>query len=155
MNPEELRDDISLLDDYAYLNTGASGPSPRYVREAIEEGFDAHAAAHTEKPYAHEADVADEMRETVASLLNAPPERVALTANTTDGINIVADCFDWKSDDVIVTTALEHPAGVLPWERIAEVHGAEVRVVPTVEDGTHLDREAYADAVPRNGTETD
>jgi len=145
MKSEELRDEISLLDDYAYLNTGASGPSPRSVREAIDEGFKAHAAAHAEKPYAHEGEVADGTRAAVASLLNVSPEKIALTSNTTDGINIVADCFDWRSDDVIVTTELEHPAGVLPWERIAEVHGAEVRVVPT--DGTHLDREAYADAV--------
>jgi selenocysteine lyase/cysteine desulfurase len=148
MNPEELREDIQLLDDYAYLNTGASGPSPRSVREAIDKGFEAHAAAHAEKPYAHEGEIADETRAAAASLLNASSENVALTSNTTDGINIVADCFDWKPDDVIVTTELEHPAGVLPWERIAEVHGAEVRVVPTEDgEGMELDRDAYKDAV--------
>ena len=149
MNPEELRDDIPLFDEgvYAYLNTGASGPTPRCVREAMDKEFEAHAEAHADTPYGHETSVADDTREAVASLLNAPPERIALTSNTTDGINVVADCFDWRSDDVIVTTELEHPAGILPWERIAEVHGADVRVVPTEKGGTRLDRDAYADAV--------
>lgn len=148
MKPEELRDDIPLLADHAYLNTGASGPSPRRVHAAMDESREAHAEAHADDPYGNEAEVADETREAVASLLGAPSERVALTSNTTDGINVVADCFDWRSDDVIVTTALEHPAGVLPWERIAEVHGAEVRVVPTEDgEGMELDRDAYKDAV--------
>ncbi len=147
MNPEELRDDIPLLDEHVYLNTGASGPTPRRVRERMDEERETHAEAHADGPYANESDVADETREAVASLLGAPPERVALTSNTTDGINTVADCFDWDSEDVVVTTELEHPAGVLPWERISEVHGADVRVVPTEKDGTRLDRDAYIDAI--------
>ena len=149
MTPDELRDEIPLLDDHVYLNTGASGPSPRTVREAIDEAREKHAEAHADRPYAYEAEVADETREAVASLLNAPSERVALTSNTTDGINLVADCFDWSSDDVIVTTALEHPAGVLPWERVAEVHGTELRVVPAEgDDGvSSIDRDAYERAV--------
>lgn len=147
MNPEELRDDIPLLDEGVYLNTGASGPTPRCVRERMEEAREAHAEAHADEPYGNESDVADETRETVASLLDAPSESVALTSNTTDGINTVADCFYWGTDDVIVTTELEHPAGVLPWERISEVYGADVRVVPTEKDGTRLDRNAYTDAV--------
>lgn len=156
MTPEELRDDIPLVsegdddDDYAYLNTGASGPTPNCVHAAIDEARDAHAEAHADDAYAHEEEVADETRETVASLVNAQPERLALTSNTTDGINFVADCFDWGSDDVIVTTELEHPAGVLPWKRVAEVHGAELRVVPTEgrnDEVGRLDRDAYERAV--------
>lgn len=148
MNPEELRAEIPLLDELAYLNTGASGPSPMRVRAAMEETRETHAEAHGDDAYAHESDVADEARATVASLLNTSPERVALTSNTTDGINIVSDLFDWGEDDAIVTTELEHPAGVLPWERVAEVHGAELRVVPTAdEDVRRLDRDAYKEAV--------
>jgi len=147
MKPKELRDKIPLLDDHAYLNTGASGPSPTRVRTAMEETRDAHAEAHADDPYGNETEVADDAREAFASLLNMPPDRVALTSNTTDGINAVADCLDWRSDDVIVTTELEHPAGVLPWERISKVHGADVRVVPTENNGTRLDRDAYERAV--------
>jgi selenocysteine lyase/cysteine desulfurase len=147
MEPEELR--ASMPDpvrDAAYLNTGASGPSPRPVRDAMDGALDDHAEAHLEEPYTHESSVATETREAVASLVGASPDRVALTSNTTDGINVVADCFDWSADDTVVTTALEHPAGTLPWQRLAEVRGVGVRTVPgSGDDG--IDRDAYKDAV--------
>jgi cysteine desulfurase/selenocysteine lyase len=146
MDAEALRDAIPVARESVYLNTGASGPSPRAVREAIDEAFVAHDDAHvSDNPYGHESEVADETREAVGSLVGAPPESIALTSNTTDGINIVADLFDWNEDDAVVTTELEHPAGVLPWERLAEVRGIEKRTVPT--DGLALDREKYKDAV--------
>jgi len=147
-DPEQLRGDIRILDDVAYLNTGSSGPSPRRVRDATVGALDVHEEVHADdEPFAIEGEVADEAREAFASVLGAPSGRVALTSNTTDGINVVADCFDWRSDDTIITTTLEHPAGNLPWERISEVHGTEVRAVPTEEDGTALDVDAYKDAV--------
>ena len=145
MEPEELRDAIHIASDVSYLNTGASGPSPRPVREAMRETRGAHTEAHADDPYGHESTVADEARKAVASLLNTSPERIALTSNTTDGINVVADCFDWSDEDVVVTTELEHPAGVLPWQRLSDVHGVEVRTVP--DDRKSLDRDAYKDAV--------
>jgi len=145
MEPEELRDSVPLLDDTVYLNTGASGPSPRRVRDAVFETYDEHAAAHADDPYGYEASVADETRASVASLIGASPDEVALTSNTTHGINVAADCFDWSAGDAVVTTALEHPAGVLPWQRLSDTRGVETRVVPT--DGAALDLDAYKDAV--------
>lgn len=149
MDAHELRALMpSVVRDAAYLNTGASGPSPRPVREEMENVLDAHTKAHVaDEPYAYEQRVADKTRDALASLLNAQPERVALTSNTTDGINTVADCFDWRSEDAVVTTALEHPAGVLPWNRLADVYGVDVRTVPAADNGDALDRDAYKNAV--------
>ncbi len=146
MTPEELRDSVPLLDDTVYLNTGASGPSPRQVRDAVLGTYDEHAAAHADDPYGYESTTADETRESLAAFIGAPPDTVALTANTTHGINVAADCFDWSEDDAVVTTALEHPAGVLPWQRLADTHGIETRVVPAGDDRP-LDIDAYKDAV--------
>jgi selenocysteine lyase/cysteine desulfurase len=145
MDAEQLRDAIPIVGEVTYLNTGASGPSPRQVREAMDEALGAHAEAHTDDPYGYESEVADETRKTVAPLLNAPSERIALTSNTTDGINVVAGCFDWTDEDVVVTTELEHPAGIFPWQRLSDVRGVEVRTVPA--DNETLDRDAYKNAV--------
>jgi selenocysteine lyase/cysteine desulfurase len=59
-------------------------------------------------------------------------------------MNAVAGAIDWGPGDVVVRTDLEHPAGVLPWERLRRA-GVEVRVVET-RDG-RVDRDAFAAAV--------
>ena len=52
------------------------------------------------------------------------PETVALTANTTHGLNLVAWGIDWRPGDEIVTTALEHPGVTVPLAVVARRTGA-------------------------------
>jgi len=131
----------------AYLNTGASGPSPRPVVEAATDFLERHAyeAPAGEGPYTVAWDAMAAARETVAGHVGAAPENVAFTRSTADGISLVAGAIDWEPGDVVVRTDLEHPAGTLPWDRLADTHGVEVRVVET-EEG-RLDRDALKDAV--------
>lgn len=147
MDPHALREDIPALDDVVYLNTGASGPSPRRVVEAAEDALEHHAfdSPGAEGPYPYAFELFEETRETVADFLGTDASHVALTQSTADGVNRVASAIDWEPGDVVVNTDLEHPAGTLPWRRLADVHDLELRTVPT-EDG-RVDRDAYADAV--------
>ena len=66
----------------------------------------------------------------MASFIGAEPDEIALTESTTAGINAVADGLGLDAGDVVVRTDLEHPAGILPWQRL-EREGVEVRVVET------------------------
>lgn len=129
MDPETLRAAIPACDECAYLNTGASGPAPRRVVEAVCETqrrheFDACAVDHYERA----ADVEAAARDAVAAHLGCRPDDVALVASTGDGISRVANAIDWRPGDVVVRTDLEHPSGVLPWRRLRE-DGVEVRTV--------------------------
>lgn len=136
MDLTELRVNIPALEDGIYLNTGASGPSPRRVVEAIEDALEAHEydAPTAEGPYQAAMDTYDEARGAVADLLGATPAEIALTESTTDGINRVVSAIDWEPGDVVVRTDLEHAAGILPWRRLEREVGIEVRVLET-EDG--------------------
>ncbi|MBP2252263.1 selenocysteine lyase/cysteine desulfurase [Halarchaeum solikamskense] len=147
MDPDALRADIPALDGVTYLNTGASGPSPRRVvdaeRAAIERHeYEAHA---TENPYASAAALFDDARERLAAFLDTEPASVALTQSTTDGVNRIATALDWEAGDVVVRTDVEHAAGVLPWRRLRDARGVTTRVVPTTEG--RIDRDAYSEAV--------
>lgn len=145
MDPSELRADIPALRDGVYLNFGAHGPSPRYVVEAAEKFQRTHEydAARVD-PYAAAFRAFDRTRRRVASFVGADPEEIALTESTTAGINAVANAFEWEPGDVVVRTDLEHPAGVLPWQRL-EREGIEVRVVET--EGGRIDETAFAEAI--------
>ena len=150
MDPETLRADIPALSECIYLNTGASSPSPRRVVDAAT-AFEEHQqfdAPCGEGVYGAATDARDSARETVAAHLGATPEEVALTDSTVDGVNHVAASIDWEPGDVVVRTDLEHPAGELPWARMRDLHGVEVRELSTDRGRLDLDdlKEAVADA---------
>ena len=146
MTPTELRADTPALHEDVYLNFGAHGPSPRYVVDAADEFVRSHEYdANTQNdPYGVAFDTYDQVRSRVARFVGADDDEIALTESTTAGINAVANAIDWSPGDVVVRTDLEHPAGVLPWQRLKQ-EGVEVRVVET-EDG-RVDLDAFATAV--------
>ncbi|MFW5917923.1 MAG: aminotransferase class V-fold PLP-dependent enzyme [Haloferacaceae archaeon] len=146
MTPIELRADVPALAEGAYLNFGAHGPSPQYVVEAAEGFLRSHeyeVPIHDD-PYAVAFREFDRTRERVAAFVGAAPDEIALTESTTAGINAVATAIDWEPGDVVVRTDLEHPAGILPWQRL-RTEGVEVRVVET-ENG-RIDPDAFGEAV--------
>ncbi|MFC6615426.1 aminotransferase class V-fold PLP-dependent enzyme [Halopenitus salinus] len=146
MTPLDLRAEVPALQQSVYLNYGAHGPSPRPVVEAAESFLHTHeydAPART-NPYETAADAFDRTREAVADHVGADPSEIGLTESTTAGINAIAGAIDWDPGDVVVRTDLEHPAGILPWQRL-EREGVEVRVVPT-RDG-RIDPDEFAAAV--------
>jgi selenocysteine lyase/cysteine desulfurase len=131
MTPEELRAAIPVTEDAVYLNTGASGPSPRRVVEATEDCLERqeHESHAASDPYEFSFDVFDGAREVVAGHVGADPDEIALTNSTTDGINRVAGAIDWEPGDVVVRTDLEHSSGVLPWRHLETRRGIETQVV--------------------------
>lgn len=145
MTVGELRADIPALQEGSYLNFGAHGPSPRYVVDAMRtflehQEFD----AVDRDPYEHAFDAYERARSTIATFIGADPHEIALTESTTDGVNRIAQAIDWQPGDVVVRTDLEHPAGILPWQRLKR-QGVEVRVVET--ESGRLDLDAFAEAV--------
>ncbi|QLH79190.1 aminotransferase class V-fold PLP-dependent enzyme [Halosimplex rubrum] len=147
MTPEELRADVPAMDRGVYLNTGAGGPSPRRVVDATEDALEYHEyeAPTGAGTYGALFDALDETREVVAGHVGVAPESVALTQSTTDGIGRIAAAMDWQPGDVVVRTDQEHSAGILPWERLQQTHGIEVRVVEAAGGG--VDREEWKAAV--------
>lgn len=146
MTPAELRAAIPALDGTAYFNTGASGPSPQPVLDAASEGLTAHENSHVNgDPYAFTAETLDQTRERVADFIGAAPGEIALTESTTHGINQIAAAMSWSADDVVVRTNVEHPAGMLPWTRLRDRCGIDVRVLECPKG--RIDRAAFRTAV--------
>ena len=147
MTPRDLRAAIPALDETTFFNTGASGPSPQSVLDAATDCLTHHKATApaAEGMYTAAREAREASRETIAAHLGADPDEIALTESTSDAISALAAAVDWQPGDIVVRTDLEHPAGVLPWQRAARTHGVEVRVVETTDGRVDLD--AYAAAV--------
>jgi len=145
MDPAALRAAIPACEQCVYLNTGASGPAPRPVVEAVATAqrsheFDVRPSGH----YEAGAELRATARESIAAHVGCRPDEVALAASTGDGLSRIANAIEWTDGDTVVRTDLEHPSGVLPWRRLAGA-GVEVRTV-SCPDG-RLPMDAYTDAV--------
>jgi selenocysteine lyase/cysteine desulfurase len=88
------------------------------------------------------------LRARVAELLGARPEDVALTTNTSSGIQAIALDFPWRRRDRILLVDGEFPANVTPWQQAAALFDLEIGWIPlepflrSEEEGlSHLDRE--------------
>jgi len=146
MNPTDLRADVPALRDAVYLNFGAHGPSPQSVVDAATEFLQTHeyTAPAEENPYETAFRAFDRTRERVATFVGATPAEIALTESTTAGINAIATAIDWRPGDVVVRTDIEHPAGILPWQRL-EREGVTVRVLET--DDGRIDGDTFVETV--------
>ena len=145
MTVRELRADIPALQEGSYLNFGAHGPSPRYVIDAMHAFLEQHEYDVVgQDPYEHAFETYEDARSAIATFIGAESHEIALTESTTDGVNRIAQAIDWEPGDVVVRTDLEHPAGILPWQQLAQ-QGVEVRVLET--SNGRVDRDAFAEAV--------
>ena len=134
MSSADIRELFPVTRNLVYLNHAAVGPLSIRAFEAMER----HArdqrdfgALHWKAWYAE----IDRLRESMARLINAEPQEIAILKNTSEGLSFVAQGLRWEEGDNVVTTALEFPSNWTPWKRL-EARGVECRVaaLPTVEE---------------------
>ena len=109
---ESVRRDFPVTQGTAYLNSAAAGPLPRpvmeaasrFYREMLEEGD-----ARWEEWLEHR----EAIRRRVAEFINAEPEEIALTTNTSSGMNLIVDALFGRGD--VISSELEFPVSTIPW----------------------------------------
>ena len=126
-----VQNQFLLSDDRYYMNTASLGPSPQTVLDAIQawskklemKGESGHGSIKKSREY-------------IAEHLNAFPEEIAFTRNTTEGVNIVARGLRLKAGDEVIITNHEHVGGASPWIALAKENGVKIKVVELNLDGT-------------------
>jgi selenocysteine lyase/cysteine desulfurase len=121
-------------NDYVYLNTGSSGPPPYAVIEAMRAADDlCTGPAYLEGAHAlfvRQAGMTARAREAAARLVKTDPDNLALTQNTTQGVNLGAASIDWLEGDEVVSTTTEHPGCLAPLHNLSRRFGVEVKLIP-------------------------
>jgi L-cysteine/cystine lyase len=119
-------------NDYVYLNSGGSGPPPNHVLRAMREVDDlCSGPAYLEgvSLFARQAASNAEAREAAARLVGASPDDVALTQNTTHGMNLGVASLDWREGDEVLSTTTEHPGCLAPLHNLRRRFGVRVNLV--------------------------
>ncbi len=130
MTPEEARAQFPVLERYAYLNAGSSGPLPRAAADAVRTRLERDLAeGRSGKAYIEEIlGLRERIRGGIAAVLGASPELVALADSTTRGCQIVVAGLGLGEDDEIVTSGDEH------FGLLGQLHASGARVVVTEAD---------------------
>ena len=149
------RDDFPALKEtmhgkpLVYLDTASSAQKPQAVIDAMRDVMSYHYANIHRGIYQFSQVTTAEyeaVRGKVAAFLNAPSEReIVFTRNTTEAINLVAQCWarhNLSSGDEIILSVMEHHANIVPWQLIQDATGFLIKVIPLLSDGT-LDLDAY------------
>ena len=131
MDVAAVRRQIPATQNTIYVNTGWSGPSPRVVMDRVREWmeYENHQGPTSPPVNARHSAVLQETRGAIAKLINATPEEISLTQNTTEGLNVVTNGIDWRQGDEIITCNLEHASVLVPAYFQQQRHGVQVKVV--------------------------
>ena len=80
--------------------------------------------------FAHQALLAARAREAAARLIETGPDNIALTQNTTNGMNLSVASMDWREGDEVISTTTEHPGCLAPLHNLRRRFGVEVILLP-------------------------
>jgi L-cysteine/cystine lyase len=126
-----VRDRLPALEGVAYLNAGTNGPMPEDALQAME----AELADQGRRPRIGMAAIErwialrGRVRSAAASVVAAPPEEIALTSSTSQGIGLICAGLAWQDGDEVVTTTEEHPGLAGPVHELGVRFGVRVRSV--------------------------
>lgn len=127
------REEFPWADETLYLNHAGIGPLPERVRLTLDAYQRDRAAAYrlTED---HLFRVLDRARDVAARLINATPAEIALSTNTSYGINVAALALPLHRGDIVLASQGEFPANVFPWRQLAK-RGVALELVPVTPEG--------------------
>jgi cysteine desulfurase/selenocysteine lyase len=148
LDVQRIREDFPILarrvhgKPLVYLDNAATTQKPqavidRLVRYYREENANIHRGVHA---LSVEATAAyDAARNRVRRFLNAADARdIVFVRGATEAINLVAATYgrtQLRAGDEILLSEMEHHSNIVPWQRLCEATGAQLRVVPITDSG--------------------
>ncbi len=132
---ENIRKSLPAVQEIVYMNTGTMGPLALSTSEAIlktqQEELNYGRISVSMSDLVKKRDKArNEARESIAKLINADVEEIALTANTSEGINHIIWGFKWKQEDEVLALGIgmEHIATLLPLYTLQSRYGVCIKI---------------------------
>jgi selenocysteine lyase/cysteine desulfurase len=107
-----IRQQFPVTDNSVYLNTAAAGPLARstanagaaYYEQMMNDGD-----VHWDEWLARR----EEVRAQVARFINAEPDEIGFTTNTSTGMNLIIDALEKHGE--VISCDLEFPVTTIPW----------------------------------------
>nr|WP_057925904.1 family 2A encapsulin nanocompartment cargo protein cysteine desulfurase [Burkholderia ambifaria] len=146
-----IRRDFPILQErvngkqLVWFDNAATTHKPQAVIDRLayfyaHENSNIHRAAHALAGRA--TDAYEHARDTVRRFIGASsPDEIVFVRGTTEAINLIAKTWGVQNvgeGDEIVVSHLEHHANIVPWQQLAALKGAKLRVIPVDDSGQVL-----------------
>jgi len=131
-----LRGQMPVMQNYAYMNSGFSGPLTTDVVDAMKQRLqlELDVGPTTREVMEDRQQLVARMREVTAEMIGADSDEIAIMGNTTEGLNVVVNGLDIQPGDGVITTSVEHASGAVPAYYLRERRGADMSIVPIAAD---------------------
>ncbi|MGI0031207.1 MAG: cysteine desulfurase, partial [Nitrososphaeraceae archaeon] len=147
VNSYALRNDFPIFKkkingkELVYLDNASTTQKPYSVIDSITDFYTNYNSNIHRAVYqlAEEAtELYEQSRKKIANFINACPEEIVFTRNTTESINLIAHSWarsNLKKDDGIALTEIEHHSNIVPWQILCQEIGTRLEYVGIDENG--------------------
>ncbi len=108
------------------FNNGGVSPSPEVVQSALKELTRAANSAPSYVMWREQESEREGVRESLAGLLHTDPEQVAITRNTSEGLQICQQGIDLRAGDQVLCCDQEYPRMLSTFRQRAAREGIEL-----------------------------
>jgi L-cysteine/cystine lyase len=133
-----VRHGVPVTERLAFLNAGSHGPLALAAAEAIasaaREELDQGRLGALQ--FQRGSELKNAIRQRFARLLGCEESEMAVTASTTDGLDIACWGLNWQPGDEIITSDQEHQGGLSPLYILNYRFGVNVRFAQVGQDGS-------------------
>ncbi len=126
------RKEFAEFDDVTYLDAATQGPLPLASAQAAKESLEWKKLPFR-IPDGTYFDMPDRIRASIAKMIHAEPDDIALTAGASAGFAAVATGIDWNAGDEVVVARGEFPAHFATWLPYEKAGKLTVKVIAPTE----------------------
>lgn len=120
---ETIKAQFYFADGLYYFNNGSLGPSPISVQGATNSYRATLDGFPSRYMWGAWQDEKEKVRKKLADLFLVDKEEIAVTHNTTEGMNLIAKSMDLQSGDEVILSNHDHTSAYIPWEVWQETKG--------------------------------
>lgn len=132
---DRLRNETPGVANRIHLNNAGAALMPEPVIAAMKDHIDLEAAIGGYEAEAQEAARIEGVYDSVAALIGAGRDEIALVGNATLAWGLAFYAFDFAPGDRILTARAEYAANYIAYLQVAKRTGAVIEVIPDDADG--------------------
>lgn len=127
---DAIRELFPAADRMTYLDSGFQTPMSKPVKAALEQFIEE--AYENAGPKSNWIARMEETRASVARFLNASPDEIAFTKNTSESMNIAAQALPLRAGDNVLMVHGDHPNNAYAFLNLKK-KGVDIRFIPMTE----------------------